>query len=266
MIYDCFTFFDEYDLIKLRLNELNGVVDKFIIVEADGTFKGDRKGFNFKNVESELEEFKEKIIYCPIKLVKTIPIEREEEQRQWIVRALEVDGAPKDSLLIIGDLDEIPTIQAIEEAKEHPDRYSGFVQMMFIYYMNWLWETNWIGPISCTIKTLEKDFKNNPHYARIMRRKSYKIGNGGWHFSLLGGAKGIREKIKASRHTEFNKPAYLDGDHIERRIKEGKAFANRRKFENKRVKKIPVNFLSNHLFPNYLLNNLDKYIEYIGEI
>lgn len=37
MIYDCFTFFNELDLLEIRLNILSSVVDKFVLVEADKT-------------------------------------------------------------------------------------------------------------------------------------------------------------------------------------------------------------------------------------
>jgi hypothetical protein len=37
MIYDCFTFFNELELLELRLHELAGVVDKFVLVEATQT-------------------------------------------------------------------------------------------------------------------------------------------------------------------------------------------------------------------------------------
>ena len=33
MIYDCFTFFNELDLLEIRLNTLNDVVDRFVIAE-----------------------------------------------------------------------------------------------------------------------------------------------------------------------------------------------------------------------------------------
>ena len=36
-IYDCFTFFNELDLLEIRLNELNEVVDYFVLVEATTT-------------------------------------------------------------------------------------------------------------------------------------------------------------------------------------------------------------------------------------
>ena len=46
-IYDCFIFHNEIDLLELRLNILNDVVDKFIIIEGDTTFSGIKKESNF---------------------------------------------------------------------------------------------------------------------------------------------------------------------------------------------------------------------------
>lgn len=43
MIYDCFTFFNELNLLEIRLNILNDVVDKFVLVEATKTFSGKDK-------------------------------------------------------------------------------------------------------------------------------------------------------------------------------------------------------------------------------
>ena len=41
-IYDCFTFFNEMDLLEIRLNELDPVVDRFVLVEATVTQRGRR--------------------------------------------------------------------------------------------------------------------------------------------------------------------------------------------------------------------------------
>jgi beta-1,4-mannosyl-glycoprotein beta-1,4-N-acetylglucosaminyltransferase len=38
-IYDTFTFFNELDLLEIRLNILNDVVDYFVLVEANKTFQ-----------------------------------------------------------------------------------------------------------------------------------------------------------------------------------------------------------------------------------
>ena len=72
MIYDCFTFFNEIELLKIRMNILNDVVDKFVIVEADKTLRGVPKAFNFEKIKSEFDnEYPDKIIYikatnCPV--------------------------------------------------------------------------------------------------------------------------------------------------------------------------------------------------------
>ena len=72
MIYDCFTFFNEIELLKIRLNTLNAVVDKFVIVEADKTQRGVSKAFNFEAIKAEFDnKYPDKIIYikatdCPV--------------------------------------------------------------------------------------------------------------------------------------------------------------------------------------------------------
>ena len=43
MVYDCFQFFNELDILKLRMHVLNDVVDKFVISESG--FFSDAVGF-----------------------------------------------------------------------------------------------------------------------------------------------------------------------------------------------------------------------------
>ena len=51
-IYDCFTFFNELDLLEIRLNELNDVVDYFVIVEGKKTFQNNPKPlFLLENID-----------------------------------------------------------------------------------------------------------------------------------------------------------------------------------------------------------------------
>ena len=48
MIYDCFNFFNELDLLEIRFYTLYEVVDKFVIVESNKTHSGIPKDFNFR--------------------------------------------------------------------------------------------------------------------------------------------------------------------------------------------------------------------------
>ena len=52
-IIDCFMYYDEDNLLDLRLNILNKYVDKFIIVESKFTHSG-----NLKNKNFDIENFK----------------------------------------------------------------------------------------------------------------------------------------------------------------------------------------------------------------
>ena len=60
-IIDCFMYYDEDNLLDLRLNILNKYVDKFIIVESKFTHSGNLKNKNF-DLEN-FKEFKNKIDY-----------------------------------------------------------------------------------------------------------------------------------------------------------------------------------------------------------
>lgn len=42
-VYDCFTFFNELDLLDVRLNILDEYVDKFVLVEMPCTFQGKKR-------------------------------------------------------------------------------------------------------------------------------------------------------------------------------------------------------------------------------
>ena len=47
-IYDCFQFFNELDLLEIRLNILNDYVDYFVLVESTVTFYGFDKPLFYK--------------------------------------------------------------------------------------------------------------------------------------------------------------------------------------------------------------------------
>ena len=44
-VYDACLFFNEVPMLDLRLKTLNDVVDQFVVIEADRTFKGDPKPY-----------------------------------------------------------------------------------------------------------------------------------------------------------------------------------------------------------------------------
>ena len=50
MIYDCFPFFNELDILKLRMEIMDPFVDKFVIEEAAYTFPASRNHCIFTRI------------------------------------------------------------------------------------------------------------------------------------------------------------------------------------------------------------------------
>ena len=124
MIVDAFTFFNEKELVELRIKYLNDIVDCFLVVEADHTHTGIKKKWNFSELlNNNLKEFSHKIHYHKMKVdLKKAEAEKspnykggtwgrswkvESMQRNFIKEACK-NFSPSD-IIIISDLDEIPS-------------------------------------------------------------------------------------------------------------------------------------------------------------
>ena len=49
MLIDAFTYFNEKELVELRLKYLNSIVDYFIVIESNITFTGKEKKWKFSS-------------------------------------------------------------------------------------------------------------------------------------------------------------------------------------------------------------------------
>ena len=71
MLVDAFLYFNEKELVELRIKYLNDLVDYFVVVEADVTHQGKKKDWNFPDfMNKELKRFSHKIQYHNI-LIKS---------------------------------------------------------------------------------------------------------------------------------------------------------------------------------------------------
>ncbi len=122
-IFDCFTFFNELDILELRFDILDPVVDYFVLVEATKTHHGEEKRLYFHENRERYKKYEEKIIYV---LVEDTPEYKGECDmgivnylRNSIMRGL-VDKARPDDYILVSDVDEIPNpelLKAIGEKK-----------------------------------------------------------------------------------------------------------------------------------------------------
>ena len=115
MIYDCFTFFNELDILELRLNILYKYVDKFVIVEGNKTHTGKDKDFIFEQNKNRFEKFLDKIIYIKVEDFPSLEnSQTSEDGNKWLYENYQRDAIMRglteckdDDIIITSDCDEI---------------------------------------------------------------------------------------------------------------------------------------------------------------
>jgi len=266
-IYDCFQFFDEENILDLRLNILNEFVDFFIIVESTSDHQGNSKKLNFDSIK--FKKFNNKIIYIVVddtaEAVKKPHLWGEslveQHQRNSIMRGLK--NCYDDDLIILSDVDEIPDLNKLN-IFDKKNKYAVFSQKMFSYKINLLNETenSWHGSKICLKKNLKSPqwlrdlkFKKYPLWRIDKPRNLQIIENGGWHFNYLQSPASISKKIKSFSHGEFNTINFINHKNIEKKINMGIDIFNR----GISYKKVQLD----DSFPKYIIENKEKFKEWI---
>jgi len=246
-VYDCFTFYNELELLEIRLNELKDVVDKFILVESTATFTGKPKPLYFQENKERFKEFLPKIINVAIDGAGGDPWSREKNTRNKMLDYLR-DCVDND-VIIISDIDEIPSASAV--AFYTPDMgLRCFKQRLYYYYFN-CYLFKWF-----LAKILPYGFLKMTTPSKVRNTAVDFIANGGWHFSFQGGVDSIIEKIQAWSHQEFNIPEIKNREHIEKAMNEPSDLFGRPKIK---LKFVPLDVT----FPKYVIENKEKFKTWI---
>jgi len=234
MIIDSFTFFNEFDLLEFRLRLLYDVVDRFVLVEADKTFSGKDKPFHFEQNKARFAWAQDKLITHKAYLSTeglalgdkphtynphSAFFKLEYQQRNAIADACH--NFDDHDILLLSDLDEIPSKEAIAFARSDAGRNSiPFVcdQKLFYYNLNCLAPTPWRGTL---VTTMEQMRIHSPQKLRDARNQLRFLPHAGWHLSYFGNADFIANKIDSFAHQEFNTDTIKDRSRIEECIRTG---------------------------------------------
>ena len=251
-VYDCFTFYNEFELLELRLRALWDVVDCFVIVEANRKHNGEPKNFLLR----ELYESSPKIRCVSVDL-SNVPYggagdwSIEITQRNAIAYGLE-DAQP-DDLILIGDADEIiapdvfrrlrenqielfaPTVVPVTIADKSVTcpawltvpateflEYGAIVmdQKLHYYYFDWVSKATWQG----TILTKRKNL-STPQALRDLHDVLPRVVNGGYHFSYMGGADRVIDKmtsiVDGNQYVVHSGGKFIDRRHVEESLSRG---------------------------------------------
>lgn len=275
MVYDVFMFFNEIDLLEIRMNILDPVVDYFVITEANTTQMGENREPIFNNYANRFSKFKNKIIY---NLVENQDIKFED---QWHREAFQknacingLKSCKDDDIIIFSDLDEIPNPEKVKNIIQtfDKDKIYHFAQDMYYFYLNYknidgkllascgefpeISEKKWLGSKLCSYKLLKEIGCDNIRHKDYIRSGDERISDGGWHFTYMGGDHSsaysrIKTKLGSFSHSEFNSWWYYNRLRQWFFIKIGRDLLGR----GAKFKKVTID----DSYPTWLIEHLSNY-------
>ncbi|NGX60073.1 MAG: hypothetical protein KR126chlam3_01235 [Chlamydiae bacterium] len=269
-VYDCFTFFNELELLEIRLEELYEVVDYFVIVEGTKSFTGNDKLLFFAENKNLFKKYENKIIHV---IIDDFPQPtgdpeidnwgREEYSHNYTLKALE--SCQKDDIILISDVDEIPNRKAINDIQlyfknkgkkfarriRENDLICELHMRLFIFQLNRESSQGWKGAVKAAPYWLVK--KRMPWDLKILHmydRKLPKIYNAGWHFTSMGGIERAFYKWKNISTEYMYRDIYSECEENREKLEEKYNYEM-----NKDTKPMPID----NSFPLHIINNLEYY-------
>ena len=242
-IIDCFMFYNELEMLKIRLEELYDVVDAFVLVEATKTHSmGKPKPLYYAENKHLFDKYNDKIVHIVTDFAENHPFVthitgvsehwfREIYQRECIVVGLDKLGLTNDDILLISDADEIPKRDTVVGFRNHSPRIRSPVyslEMTLYYY------------------TIELTTPRKWHHAKVVKYgtlKNFKllsairlshlpsgvflpsitqschnqlIPDAGFHLSYFGGIGAIKTKVESfAESTDYSRSG-KDVEHLRR--------------------------------------------------
>lgn len=280
-VFDSFRFFNELELLELRLNILNDVVDYFVLTESPFTISGNEKPLYYLENKDRFSKFNDKIIH---NITETIPNDFSDyiEKKQYHTPYKNIDvncgqpfyqiplryqrdiyardctayglisaGIQDEDLVITSDADEIINPLVLENLDWFdPNNHYGCLQRSFYYKLNILYQENWLGSRICNWKMLKE---TSVDQLRQNGNNSYKIESAGWHWSYFGNAEKFKAKLAACADCHMNLPEVIDN--AEEKIEQGLDPLNR----GVTYPVVPID----DSYPEYIVNNQEKYFDLI---
>ena len=231
MICDGFMFYNELDILELRLELLDRYVDRFILVEAEVNHIGGPKELFFENNTQRFAKWLPKITHV-IMTAEEAPKDenpwcREKYQRECILKGLaggaSADGTfqvpvPNDAIVMISDVDEIPDMKLVPFEKL-PHVVNSVHMWMFEYSLDYLFTGEpWIGTVITNCELIKR---SGPNYFRDNRWKFPVIQYSGWHLSSFGTPMHVWNKMQTFAHAKDGHHASQTPELFEHYITQG---------------------------------------------
>jgi hypothetical protein len=272
-VYDLFSFYNEFEVLEIRLQELWDIVDYFILLESNVTYVGNPKPYLFDENKERFAKYMSKIRHIKLDVPfaeqkKVFPNEIDDhwtrEKYQRYAAMQELTDLAKDDIVIVSDCDEIPRAEMIEMIKEDENDYDRY--LMFIpqlqYKINYM-KTQYPSRHGVIMVTRSRAFTNpqqEREFSFFWNQKPANtviVDHGGWHFTYFGDDEHCINKIKNFAHTEQNRDNIINEFDIDWMIR------NKYGFEGNRTDERFEYVVVDEYFPKCITDNLEKWAHMI---
>ena len=230
-IVKVFRFFDEFLLLRLKLEEMAPWVDRFVIIEATSTFTGQPKPLLFEQRRDEFAPWADKIQHMVVDFPPWADSAwgREFYQRDMGVQALSGYVGP-DDLVLISDADEILKREPIEG---FTGDFAALGMDVYNYFFNFrrLYDSQPTYGVVWRAKYLDGIGLSAAGMAPTPFSKWHILPDAGWHFTSIKDAEGLLIKLQAYSHTEYAGIGRMELVQRLERIRDGEPFIGHQRCE-----------------------------------
>lgn len=260
MIIDYVLFNNEFSVLRARLEYLKPLVDVHVLVESDHTFSGKPKRMLFSELGKQLGPLSSKVVVAQqfyrgsYDFSKSPKSDTDETSPQFLMVRYQRDGGYEklrgfitEDIVLVGDVDEIPSREAIAKIANQikvrqatvlatsdikPFGPVTLVQEHYLYSPHFRVNGDYSGTVIITNGLLAQV---GPHRVREDRSKFPKVEGGGWKLDGFTNAEGLRTKAQCSAYQNRVNDKVLSEEHIAKCLTEGKDLLGRKTLKTEKV-------------------------------
>ena len=249
-VIDVFPFFNELDILEIRLNILEPFVDYFVISESTKAFQGQDKPLYYNDNKEKFSKFNHKIIHNIVeepdekvlqsygaKYNNGVPSQQRDIYQKDIIKEIVLKNSDDGDAIIWGDLDEVPNPDVVQKIPKffETDTIYHFAQENCLSYINFVETTGLISAMTPDFdpdentckkwlgtKLFDRNILQNNTLTRLRSYdtnvKNSRIYPGGWHWSYIG-SDGLNAEERIVKKIEYSSHPEINNDHIKNKVK-----------------------------------------------
>lgn len=195
-------FFNELDMLEARLREMAREVDRFVLIEARQTHRGEPKPLYFEEARARFSAWSPQIDYCVIDLPADADDWGRERAQRDVGRNILMDlQAADDDLVLLTDLDEIVPADRAQAVMEATSSGPVVLQMtQYWYNLGWKEPGQWRHPKAFRVGQIPPSVT----YSDVRHMAFPVVPEAGWHLSWFGRTEQFAYKLRSFAHAEYD--------------------------------------------------------------